>query len=302
MGKIILQTGTFLLIIILGYLFKKLRILKKEDAQVLGTIIMNVTMPCLFLSSANSVRWNEHFLLLMGMGFLVNLFMLTANYLIRLRRDGLLRGVHMLTGSGYDVGNSVIPFVSTFYPGEGMAYLISFNIANTIMVQGMNFVIVRVLNGGGEKNDFRKLAGTLFSSLPLDAYLLILFLAATGLSLPQPFITVASSIASANSFLVMFMIGLRLEFRLSGEDGKDTISLILFRFLAGILFSLLTFFLIPLPRLARTVLVMAYFASPSAVASIYARKLGYTGALVADVTMVGIMIAILMQSVLLMIV
>ena len=203
-------------------------------------------------------------------------------------------GVPMLTGAGYDVGNTVIPFVSVFYPGAGFSYLISFNITNTIMVQGVNFAIVRALSGKKEDGTTGRFVKDIFSSVPLDAYLVVLFLAVTGIRLPETAVTVFSTIASANSFLVMLMIGLKLELSLSGNGLTDTIGMVVLRLCSALVFSAATILFLPLPELAKRVLIMAYLGSPSAVSTIYVRKLGYKGSFSADVSMLSVLLAVLL--------
>ena len=67
-ANVLVQTGSFLLIILLGFFMKRLHILARKDADVLGKIIMNLTMPCLFLSGANGIQRNGSFALLLFTG------------------------------------------------------------------------------------------------------------------------------------------------------------------------------------------------------------------------------------------
>jgi len=53
MYNVLIKSATFILIICIGFALKRVKILKKRDADVLATIIMNVTLPCTLLTSAN---------------------------------------------------------------------------------------------------------------------------------------------------------------------------------------------------------------------------------------------------------
>lgn len=55
MFDVLIKSFTFILIIVIAYSLKKAKILKKEDANVLATIIMNITLPCALLTSANGI-------------------------------------------------------------------------------------------------------------------------------------------------------------------------------------------------------------------------------------------------------
>ena len=51
MLEVILRASYFFGMIALGYGLKKLKVLRKEDAEVLGRVIMNITLPAAILSS-----------------------------------------------------------------------------------------------------------------------------------------------------------------------------------------------------------------------------------------------------------
>ena len=88
------------------------------------------------------------------------------------------------------------------------------------------------------------------------------------------------------------MIGLKLELHLTGENLKDILCMLGMRLGAAVLFSAVTCWWLPLPDLARHVLLLAYLGSPSAIATIYAKRLGYEGSFTADVTMLNLLLAI----------
>ena len=55
MFDVLITSLTFILIIVIAYFLKKVKVLKKSDANILATIIMNVTLPCALLTSANGI-------------------------------------------------------------------------------------------------------------------------------------------------------------------------------------------------------------------------------------------------------
>lgn len=56
MFDVFITSLTFVLIIVIAYTLEKWKVLKKQDANILATIIMNVTLPCALLTSANGFR------------------------------------------------------------------------------------------------------------------------------------------------------------------------------------------------------------------------------------------------------
>ena len=50
------MTGKFVIIVLLialGYLLKRIKLLKEDDSQVLATIVLNVTLPALVIVNLN---------------------------------------------------------------------------------------------------------------------------------------------------------------------------------------------------------------------------------------------------------
>ena len=56
MTDIFLKTGSFLLMILAGYAFKRIGLLKASDAAVLRKIMLNLTLPCVLVSSVQSMN------------------------------------------------------------------------------------------------------------------------------------------------------------------------------------------------------------------------------------------------------
>ena len=55
MFDVLIKALGFVIVIVIGFLLKQFRILKKEDGYTLATIIMNVTLPCALFS--NDDQW-----------------------------------------------------------------------------------------------------------------------------------------------------------------------------------------------------------------------------------------------------
>ena len=56
MIDVLIKALGFILVIIIGFVLKQFKILKKEDGYILATIIMNVTLPCALFSNANGIK------------------------------------------------------------------------------------------------------------------------------------------------------------------------------------------------------------------------------------------------------
>lgn len=297
MVNIISQTLLFFLYIGIGYFFKKIKLLKKEDSQVLATIIMNLTLPCVFFSSANGIEMNANFFIFMLIGLFANILMIVFSFITSHHKDKLLRGTYMIACSGYDVGNFILPFVTVFFSEVGVIYLCSFNIMNTIMAMGVTYALASTYIYHQYHFDLKKFLKELLSSVSFDVYILVIIIACLNISIPEPLLKVTSSIASVNSFLVMLMIGLKLELLINKSEFKQLFQILIIRFIGAILLSLVIFIL-PVPLLAKQIFTITFFGPLVSVSSVYAKKLGYEGDIVASANTISIMISMIMTTLL----
>lgn len=297
MDGVFFQTGLFFIYMGIAYAFKKLKILKKEDAQIFSKIIMNLTLPCLFFSSANGMNIDASLIIYILLGVLANGFMMLVSYLIFYKENKLMQGVYMIACSGYDVGNFILPFVSVFFPGMGVLYLCSFNIANVMISMGITYATASHLVHQESHFDIQRFIKDLLSSVSFDVYILIIIIACLHITLPQLLIKITSSIGSVNSFLVMTMIGLKLELHMNKETFKQVLQILITRFSGAILLSIMTFFL-PIPMLAKNIFIVIYFAPLVSVSSIYTRELGYQGDVVVNANLISILLSLIMTTLL----
>lgn len=300
MFDVLIKSLTFVLIIVIAYSLKKAKVLKKEDANVLATIIMNITLPCALLTSANGIELDVTILILIAVGIITNVVMIFIGYIASIKENNKIKGAYMINTSGYNIGNFVLPFVQSFFPGMGVVYLCSFDIGNALMGLGITYAAADHVASGENHFDIKELFKKLFSSIPFDVYVLIFILAIFKLQIPTPILTIASTIGAGNSFLAMLMIGLMLEIQVSSSEAKNVFKILVLRIIGTIVVSVLTFFL-PLPLLAKQILIMAYCAPLSTVSAVFTRRIGYQGDMSATANSLSILLSIVCMIVLLLI-
>lgn len=300
MFDVLIKSLTFVLIIVIAYSLKKAKVLKKEDANVLATIIMNITLPCALLTSANGIELDVTILILIAVGIITNVVMIFIGYIASIKENNKMKGAYMINTSGYNIGNFVLPFVQSFFPGMGVVYLCSFDIGNALMGLGITYAAADHVASGENHFDIKELLKKLFSSIPFDVYVLIFILAIFKLQIPTPILTIASTIGAGNSFLAMLMIGLMLEIQVSSRETKNVFKILGLRVIGTVMISVVTFFL-PLPLLAKQILIMAYCAPLSTVSAVFTRRIGYQGDMSATANSLSILLSIVCMIVLLLI-
>lgn len=80
MEEILIRALGFISIIALGYFLKLKGVVKREDAKVLSTIVMNVTLPAALLTSASALTLDSGILIPLLLGFVMNLIMDWVGY------------------------------------------------------------------------------------------------------------------------------------------------------------------------------------------------------------------------------
>ena len=300
MFDVFIKSLTFIIIICIGFTLKKLKVLKKKDADVLATIIMNVTLPCALLTSANGISVDTTILILVVSGILLNVFMIIVGYLAASKENNIMKGTFMINCSGFNVGNFVLPFVTAFFPGTGVAYLCAFDIGNALMGLGITYALADGVASGQTHFDLKQTLKKLFSSIPFDVYLLVFILAIFKISIPAPILTISSTIGAGNAFLAMLMIGILLEVKIPANEIKGVFKIISLRLLGFVIMSSLIFLIFPIPELAKKILVLAICGPISTVSPVFCKKIGYSGDMSDAANYVCIIGGVCMMSVLLM--
>ena len=95
------------------------------------------------------------------------------------------------------------------------------------------------------------------------------------------------------------MIGLMLEIHISPTEAKNVFKVLGLRIGGTLLISLLTFFVLPLPLLAKEILIMAYCAPLSTVSTVFTRRVGYLGDMSATANSLSIIVSVICTTILL---
>lgn len=247
-----------------------------------------------FLSSAIGIEMSYMLIICMLIGFFVNIFTMILSYLLTYKESKLERGTYMIACSGYDVGNFVLPYVKTCFDNTGVIYLTSFNIANTMMSMGLTYALASSIVYKESHFDIIGFIKKLLSSVCFDVYIFIFLMACFHISLPSIIVNITGIIGSINTYLVMIMFGLKLEIDL--KDNK-MFSIIAIRLICAVLLSFVTL-LLPIVTIAKKVFILTYFGPLVSVSSIYARKLGYEGSMVANANSLSIILSMIIMTIL----
>jgi len=270
--NIVLQSAIYLGTMLMGVLLKHKGFFRTQDRDVLSKIILNLTLPAMLVSSFNGVRLDFWFVISFLLGLLVNAVMVVCALVMG--RDGSpdLRAVYAVTVAGLNLGILTLPYMQGVLP-EGVPYLCMFDVGDTIFTLGIIYAVAASLKGQQHGFHPKKFLRDLFSSVPFDAYVVMVTLSLLHISLPAPLIQAADFIGRSNGFLAMLMVGISLEFHLDHTALMDTFKILAARYAIGVVSALAIFFLLPAPLVMRQILAAAAFSAIPTVSVVYCNKL-----------------------------
>lgn len=252
MKEILISAFSLLFIIFLGYLFKRFGIFSKADGNRLSQIILNLTLPAAIVVNLAQLNVSFNITALIAIAVFFTLVQLLFLRLFKGRQNRRELSFSLYMGSGFNIGNFTLPFAQSFIP-QAIPLISLFDIGNSIMLAGGTGLVVEALTGENYVFNLKAFLQKLGRSVPFMCYLVLLLLRTASIAIPEMLITVVAPIASANTFLSMFMIGLYLEFKLPHYAWLLVLKTLLLRYTIGLILVVIVYFT-PINQLMKLVL------------------------------------------------
>lgn len=295
MLDMIVRASFFFLMIALAYGLKKAGVLRKEDAEALGRIIMNITLPAAILASFRTYVFDPAMMLLPLAGLLSTIVMLALGWLGTRHKSRDEKIFYMLNLPAYNIGNFTLPFVSGFLGSEGVVATCLFDMGNSVMCVGGNYVFTQMAaDGRGKGKSLVRSLLSVFTKPAFATYFIMLVLSIIGIQLPSVIFDFAASISPANAVISMFMIGLMFEFSFSRDKLKEVSIVTILRLLMAALISSLFYFLSPFSYEVRKAVAVTAFAPISSASSAFCQELKGDQALEGFASAVSIIISLIL--------
>jgi len=303
MEQVLLKAASFIIVIAIGYLLKRFGVFGEKDYKVMTTVAVNITLPAAVITSFAKFERDDTLFLLAVIGFGLNFVMAFFGYLASLRSDKKTRAFYMMCCPGYNIGSFTLPFVQNFFGAFGVVATCMFDVGNSLMCSGGNYTIASAAIGGenGEKMGFKAILKRLFTSIPFVTYLSMLLLTLAQVKIPEPVVTLSSTIAAANGFAAMMMIGMMFKIELKKSYLKAVGVTLLIRYICAGTLSAIFYFCTPFSLQIRQVLAIVVFAPVSALAPAFTEKLKGDPGLASFAGSISIVISVFIMTVLMMI-
>ena len=223
MGEVLIKAGALVLIIVLGYGLKRAgfsRLRTLPSCQ----LVINLTLPGAIVTNFSKISFEAQLLWLVVIGIACNLVMIGVGYLTALHDTKTEKAFWLINYSGYNIGSFAMPYIQGFLGPMGVVSACMFDAGNAILCTGGTYSIAASVAATGEKGGVWPFLKKMFSSIPLDVYVVMLVLAGLQIRLPSLVLRFAETVGGANSFLAMLMLGigfeLHMEKRQAGEGGS----------------------------------------------------------------------------------
>ncbi|MBQ2991163.1 MAG: AEC family transporter [Clostridia bacterium] len=259
MLDIVMRAGSFIAIIVLGYLLKRIGMFKQEDFGVLSKIAIRITLPCAIIVSFTGKVIDPALLSLPLIALFCGTVYVTLGYVLSRGRTREQTAFTMVNLAGYNIGNFVIPFAQSFLGPMSVIAISIFDIGNAMVCLGGAFSIACMVKDGS-RFSLARIGRALLRSVPFVVYIIMLTMCFLHIQTPRFILTAAEIGSSANAFAAMLMLGVGFKLEAKREQLLTIARIVAIRYSTAIVFALIFYFVMPFALEIRQALVILAFA------------------------------------------
>lgn len=274
MGSVYSKTVSMMLMIALGYLLKRGRVVTRSDSRVLSKIIIHVTLPCVILTNLNGIKIQKDLASAILLGFAVNLLLTILAFALTHKKPKELRCIYLFSLPLFNISGYAVPIAQSYVSDREIAALLLFNLGTTVFT----YVIVPFLVGQSfskRKSGVAEGLRSLYRNVPAMVSCGMVLLCLLHITLPTPVVGFFKTLASANTPLAMLAIGILLE--LPKERNAEGLKVILCRLIAVTLIGAVLAHIPSLGDAIRSALLIVLFSPMVSCAPFLAMEQGYEG-------------------------
>lgn len=298
MSGILTRAGSFIAIIVLGYLLQKIGVFKEEDFGILSKICIRITLPAAIITSFAGKEIDPAMLSLLLIGIGCGVVYIALGFVLNLRRSREQQAFEMLNLAGYNIGCFTMPFAQSFLGSVGVITTSLFDSGNAFICLGGAFgAAASVKDGKGF--DFKRILKALSRSVPFVTYFIMVAMNLIRIPVPAMVVECAGIIGGANSFMAMFMIG--VGFKLAGDRRQlgVIVRVLGVRYGVGAILACVFYFLLPYDLEVRQTLVILALSPIGSAVPPFTGELGGDVGLSSAINSIAIVISICIYVVLL---
>lgn len=294
MEEILIRAGSFVAIIILGFVLRKIGFFGDNAFEVLSKIVVKITLPAAIIKNFATSQMDVSMLSIALLGFIGGGLYVLVGYLTHLKKSKSEQAFAMLNLQGYNIGIFALPFVSGFLGPSGVVAACMMDVGNSFVCLGGAYGLASCVKDGKGFN-VKRIGKVLITSVPFMCYLIMLLVALLKLPVPQPIVTCADIIASGNAFCAMLMIG--VGFKLGSDKAQILYvgKMVGLRFGLGLLVAAAFYFLLPFEAEVRQTMALLAVSPISSAVPGLTRELGEDTGLSSTIGSISIVVSIVLM-------
>lgn len=228
------------LMILLGFILKKISFLKQSDRTILSNIVLYIALPSMIFINLSKANVSQDMLFLPILGIAISLMLLVIAYLYCKMRGYSKRTswTIMIASSIMNTGFIGFPVTLGVYGNTGFLYAVFFDLSTAILIILYGVLLAKEF-GGNRKEVIRQAV----SFIPVWAVIFALIF--NYFSIPIPYVAenILNYFGQATIPLIMLCLGLSLDFENIGSNIGDSmvVSVIKLIIAPAIAFVILTF-------------------------------------------------------------
>lgn len=301
MLDVLIKALSFVAIICIGYMFKRVGIFGREDYRIVSKIVLNLTLPAAVINSFADFKMEYSLFGVLLIGLLGNVLMIILALLFTRRETSAAKLFYIFSMSGYNIGCFTLPFVQSFLGAFGVIVICIFDMGNAIMCTGLTYAFsascIGSADGSKEPMSIRNVMNKMLSSVPFMVYFIMLLFVELDVKLPEAVYNLTHTVGSANAFLSMLMIGMMFEIKMDKQSLSYIGEILSSRYVVGIALSAFFYLYGPFSQEINNVLAAAFLAPSTAVGPIYLEKLGGNVPLAGFANSASIIISVIVLTV-----
>ncbi len=267
---VLIKVAAFVSIIVAGYFAGRSGKLGRGTGNILSKIVFNLTLPCAVIHAFGSAEFSLDLLWLFVVAAMFNFAAYFAMLLATRRSERATRVYYLCNICGYNIGCFALPFVQAFFPATQAVAVCLFDAGNSLMMSGGTYALTSVVASEEPvEHPVRLAIKRLFSSVTIDAYLVLVTLALLRIPVPQAIVQFTEPMANANAFLAMFMLGLVTNLHVDAQKIGRLVRLLGARLAFNLLFTTTTLLLLPFGPSVKIIVCMAIWAPVGAMGPVF---------------------------------
>lgn len=263
------------IIIAIGYCFKRWNIIKEQDGEAISRIIFNITLPSLIVFTFHNIVIEQSLLMLVVLGFLYGIIVAVLGLFLFRKETRREKGMLGMLIPGFNIGLFAFPLVEGIWGETGLKYFGMFDVGNAVVTFGISYLIGSYYSKEGVVLDYKLVISKMSKSIPLMTYMAVFIINISGLHLPSGVIEVTAIVSKANMPLSLLLLGIYLNFSFEKSYWRGIGKVLGLRYGTGLALGLLGFYLLPVEEMFRYTVLIALILPMASSVLVYSIEFKY---------------------------